>query len=82
MLMQIQVPEMLKCPPKLYPVITEFNKYLYFLLEGGRGSGKTQVIARFILYIAEKRKIKVCCGREIQKSIEIQSTTIYTPFNK
>ena len=66
----LQVPEMLRCPPKLYPVITEFNNYLYFLLEGGRGSGKTQVIARWILYIGEKRKIKVCCGREIQKSIE------------
>ena len=75
--MQIQVPEMLKCPPKLYPVITEFNKYLYFLLEGGRGSGKTQVIARFILYIGEKRKIKVCCGREIQKSIENSVKSVF-----
>lgn len=71
------VPEMLQCPPKLYPVITEFNNYLYFLLEGGRGSGKTQVIARWILYIGEKRKIKVCCGREIQKSIENSVKSVF-----
>ena len=71
------VPAMLQCPPKLYPVITEFNKYLYFLLEGGRGSGKTQVIARWILYIGEKRKIKVCCGREIQKSIENSVKSVF-----
>lgn len=71
------VPQMLQCPPKLYPVITEFNNYLYFLLEGGRGSGKTQVIARWILYIGEKRKIKVCCGREIQKSIENSVKSVF-----
>ena len=73
----LQVPEMLRCPPKLYPVITEFNNHLYFLLEGGRGSGKTQVIARWILYIGEKRKIKVCCGREIQKSIENSVKSVF-----
>ena len=73
----LQVPEMLRCPPKLYPVITEFNKQLSFLLEGGRGSGKTQVIARWILYIGEKRKIKVCCGREIQKSIENSVKSVF-----
>ena len=71
------VPQMLQCPPKLYPVITEFNNYLYFLLEGGRGSGKTQVIARWILYIGEKRKVKICCGREIQKSIENSVKSVF-----
>lgn len=81
----IQLPELLKCPQKLLPVITDFNKYLYFLLEGGRGSGKTQVIARWILYIGEKRKVKVCCGREIQKSIENSVKSVFdklvTQFN-
>jgi len=75
--MKIRVPEILKCPPKLLPFITQFNKFLYFLLEGGRGSGKTQTITRFILYIGEKRKIKVCCGREIQKSIENSVKSVF-----
>ena len=75
--MNLQLPQILQIPPKLYPVITEFNNYLYFLLEGGRGSGKTQSIARFILYVAEKRKIKVCCGREIQKSIENSVKSVF-----
>lgn len=73
----LQVPELLKCPPKLYPVITEFNNYLYFLLEGGRGSGKTETVARDILYIGEKRKVKICCGREIQKSIENSVKSVF-----
>lgn len=73
----LQLPSILQFPPKLYPLITDFNSYLYFLLEGGRGSGKTQSVARFILYIAEKRKIKVCCGREIQKSIENSVKSVF-----
>lgn len=75
--MNIQIPQMLECPPKLYDFITEFNNFLYFLLEGGRGSGKTQTVARYILYIGDKRRIKVCCGREIQKSINDSVKSVF-----
>lgn len=64
------LPEILNIPPKLYPFILNFNNYSYFLLEGGRASGKTQSVARFLLYIMENRHVRVCCGREIQNSIE------------
>ena len=57
-------------PPKLYPFIFDFNNYTYFLLEGGRASGKTQSVARFLLYIMENRHVRICCGREIQNSID------------
>lgn len=64
------VPEILALPPKLLPVIEKFNDYKYFVIEGGRGSGKTQSIARLLLYIAEKRLVRVFCGREVQDTIE------------
>ena len=63
------IPEILNIPPKLYPFIFKFNNYSYFLLEGGRASGKTQSVARFLLYIMENRHVRICCGREIQNSI-------------
>lgn len=66
---KITVPEILKIPDKLYPIITKLNEYRYFLIEGGRGGGKSQAIARFILYLAERYFLRIVCGREIQKSI-------------
>ena len=68
--MQVTVPEILNVPPKLLPIITDVNDYRYFLLEGGRSSGKTQTIARFICYLSEQQNILTVCGREIQNSIE------------
>lgn len=68
--MKLTLPEILNIPDKMLPMITEFNSYKYFLGEGGRGSGKSQSVGRFILYLAEKRKIRVVCGREIQANIE------------
>ena len=66
----MELPEILNIPPKLYPIITNFNDYNYILLEGGRGSAKSQSIARLITYIAENRKVRVCCGRELQTNID------------
>ncbi|MDD3238233.1 MAG: PBSX family phage terminase large subunit [Candidatus Gastranaerophilales bacterium] len=67
--MTLIVPQMLNLPPKMMPMITEFNNYTYFLGEGGRGSSKTQSVARFLLFLADKIKLKICCGREIQNTI-------------
>lgn len=53
----------------MLPMITEFNNYTYFLGDGGRGSSKTQSVARFLLFLGDKYKIKICCGREIQNTI-------------
>lgn len=65
----LTVPKILDIPEKLYPIIERFNDYRYFLLEGGRGGGKSQSVGRLILYLAEKYKIRIVCGREIQNSI-------------
>ena len=60
---------MLVIPEKLLPLITRINDYRYFLIEGGRGGGKSQAVGRFILYLAEKRRLRIVCGRETQVSI-------------
>ena len=73
----VEVPEILNIPPKLLPLITEVNQYRYFLIEGGRSGGKSQSIARWLLYLAEKYKLRISCGREIQNTIE---ESVYTIF--
>lgn len=66
----LRLPEILNLPPKLLPFVLNLGKYRYYLADGGRGSGKSQGFARLILYVCEKRKVRVCCGRETQNSIE------------
>ena len=73
----VELPDILNIPKKLLPIITEFNKYRYFLLEGGRASGKSQTVARFLTYLAEQKLLRIVCGREIQKSID---ESVYTIF--
>lgn len=73
----IEVPDMINLPEKLMPLIKDFNKYRYFLIEGGRGSGKTQGVTRFMSYIAETNQVRIVCGRETQNSIE---ESVYTAF--
>ncbi len=74
----IELPEILDIPNKLIPIITKINDYNYFLIEGGRGGGKSQSVARIILWIAEQRKVRVCCGRETQSTI---SDSVHKIFN-
>lgn len=67
---EIELPSILNIPPKLLPLITQFNKYKYFVIEGGRGSAKTQSVSRILTFIAEQRKVRIICGREVQDTIE------------
>lgn len=71
----LNLPEFLNIPSKLLPFIIKFNCFLYFLSYGGRGGGKSHSVGRIILYLCEKRKIRVVCGREQQNSIE---DSVYT----
>ena len=48
------------------------------MIDGGRGGGKSQAIARWILYLAEKYKLRIVCGREIQNSIKESVYSILT----
>ena len=73
--LKIGLPEMLAIPEKLLPIIKNINDYRYFLIEGGRGGGKSQAVGRLILYLAEKRRARIVCGRETQVSI---SESVYS----
>ena len=57
-------------PDKLIPVLTEVSRYKTILLTGGRGGGKTEFLARAVLYWGDQKQIKVVCGRETQATIE------------
>jgi phage terminase large subunit len=63
------VPEILVIPDKLIPIITTINDKRYFLIDGGRGGGKSQSVGRLILYLAEQKTLRIVCGRETQNSI-------------
>ena len=71
----LSLPVLLQMPDKVLPMVTRFNEFTLFLLEGGRGSAKSHSVARFLLFLGEKRKLRIFCGREIQANIE---ESVYT----
>jgi len=74
--MSLELPKMLDVPAKLLQFVDKFDLFRYFLGEGGRGGGKSQAVARFLLYLAGHFKLRIVCGREIQKSIDESVYTI------
>ena len=77
MIAACKLPAMLDLPKKILPVLFNLNNYSLFLVEGGRGSGKTHSIGRIILYVGEKRKVKVCVGRVIKDSVKHSVLTLF-----
>jgi phage terminase large subunit len=55
--------------PKIFKPLWKENKR-FKVLYGGRGSGKSWQIARFLLVQAYQKKTRILCCREIQKSIQ------------
>src|SRR3990167_7646287 len=51
----------------LSPLFEKDNRY--YLIEGGRGGGKSHTVARYLLHEALNKKYRVLCTREVQKSI-------------
>jgi phage terminase large subunit len=71
----MEYPAILAMPPKMKPIITEFNSYDVSLTEGGRLSAKSQSVGRLLLYLGEIRKLRIVCGREVAANIE---ESVYT----
>ena len=67
----LTLPRILNLPNKLLPLCDPdvFNRYRIFLITGGRGGGKSHSVARSLLYLADKYKVRIACGRETQNSI-------------
>lgn len=64
-MMEKRVPSKFKC---LYTHMT--NSKLFYIFHGGRGGGKSWEIADFLLIEGAKKKHRILCCREIQKSIK------------
>ncbi len=71
------VPKLLDIPDKLLAMIEEFDSKRYWMLHGGRGGGKSQSVCRFILYLTDRYRLRVVCGREVQQNI---SESVYNLF--
>ena len=56
----------IKIPPKFHVLKLDARYYVFY---GGRGSGKSHTIARFLICMAMQRKVKILCARELQNSI-------------
>jgi phage terminase large subunit len=47
-----------------------FSPKRYKILRGGRGSGKSQSVARALLILGAQSKLRILCAREVQNSIK------------
>jgi phage terminase large subunit len=59
-------------------MLDKFNDYRYFLIDGGRGGGKSHSIVRFILYLTDKYNMRVVCAREQQINIAESVYSLFT----
>lgn len=48
-------------------LITE--RWRFKVLHGGRGGGKSHAVARALVYLVARRRLRVLCTREVQKSL-------------
>lgn len=58
--LSLEIPEKLECL---------LEDYRYKIVYGGRGSSKSWTVARVLLAIGRRKKIRVLCAREFQNSI-------------
>lgn len=58
---EVEFPDKLECL---------FQPARYKILYGGRGGAKSWGIARALLILGAQKKLRIACGREIQKSIQ------------
>lgn len=79
---EIEIPSIMEMPPKMYSIVSGLKEHKFILAEGGRGSGKTQSIARILLTAGDAVRLRVVCGRETQASIESSVYTVLSDLIK
>ena len=56
--------------PSIAPIFSPiWSPKRYKILHGGRGSGKSWAVARVLVVLATRKRIRILCAREYQKSI-------------
>ena len=66
----MKYPALLDFPKPLMKLITEFGNHRYFLISGGRASGKSQSVCRLALYLGEHHQaLRILFLREFQNTL-------------
>ena len=56
--------------PSIAPIFSPiWSPKRYKILHGGRGSGKSWAVARVLVVLAARKRVRILCAREYQKSI-------------
>ena len=72
------MPEVIIKIPPAFKCIWERHRYKVF--KGGRGSGKSESVARYLLTRGMENPLKIVCGREFQSSIKESVYDMLTSF--
>ena len=64
-------------PEKLVPI---FEPKRFKVMHGGRGGGKSHTIAQVLLLEAMKRRVRILCVREVQKSLAESSMQVIKDY--
>lgn len=66
-----------KFPEKLTPI---FEPKRFKVMHGGRGGGKSHTVAQVLLLEAMKRRMRILCVREVQKSLAESSMQVLKDY--
>lgn len=63
--LELQIPEVFQ------PMFAAMERFIwrFIILRGGRGSAKSWTVAIFLILLASKRKVRILCTREFQKTM-------------
>lgn len=70
-----QVP--VKIPVKLLPIL---HPRRFKIMHGGRGGAKSHTVAQVLLAMGMQRKMRILCGREVQKSLKESSQQLLLDY--
>lgn len=67
----------LQMPAKLLPVL---DPRPFKVLHGGRGGGKSHTVAQALLMISMRKRVRILCAREVQKSLKESSMQVLKDY--
>jgi PBSX family phage terminase large subunit len=70
-----QIP--IQIPAKLLPILRPRR---FKIMHGGRGGAKSHTVAQVLLAMGMQRKLRILCGREVQKSLKESSQQLLLDY--